>query len=94
MQRFEKAQKNSDDAIADPTTKVDRAKALERSLELATQAVMEAGLHLLTRGKSFFGFYETMLGETLRVRWTRIVDEDCGHSSRSNALDRSARYGA
>ena len=66
--------KKSDDAIANPTTTVDRGKALEKSLELATQAVMEAELHLLKRGKSFFGFYKTMLGEASRVRWTRIVD--------------------
>ena len=39
---------------------------------------MEAELHLLKRGKSFFGFYETMLGETSRVRWTRIVDTQVG----------------
>ena len=41
-QRFNKAQKKSDTAIVDPTTDVDRAKALKRSLELAIQAVMEA----------------------------------------------------
>ena len=57
IQRFNKAQKKSNDAIANQTTKVDRAKALKRSLELATQAVMEAELHLLKRGKYFFGFY-------------------------------------
>ena len=74
IQSFNKAQKKSDDAIANPATKVDKAKALERSLELATQAVMESELHLLKRGKSFFGFYKTMLGETSGVRWTRIVD--------------------
>jgi hypothetical protein len=39
---------------------------------------MEAKLHLLKRGKSFFGFYETMLGETSGVRWTRIVDTQVG----------------
>jgi hypothetical protein len=74
LKRFERARKKSDDAIADPTTSVERAKALEKSLELATQQVMEAELALLKRGKAFFGFYETMLGEASRVRWTRIVD--------------------
>ena len=67
-------QKKSDDSIADPTTTPERAKALGRSLELATQAVMEAELHVDKRGKSFFGFYETMLGENARVNWARIVD--------------------
>ena len=53
LQRFNMAQKKSDDAIADPTTTVERGKALEKSLELATQAVMEAELHLLKRGRPF-----------------------------------------
>ena len=44
LQRFNKAQNKSDDAIADPTTTVERGKALEKSLELATQLVMEAEL--------------------------------------------------
>ena len=57
---------------------IDRAKALKRSLELATQAVMEAELHLLKRENYFFGFYETMLEETSQVRWTRIVDTQVG----------------
>jgi hypothetical protein len=48
--RFETAQKKSDTSIADPTTSPERAKALERSLELATQAVMEAELHVDRRG--------------------------------------------
>jgi len=56
LQRFNKAQKKSDGAIADPTTMVDKGRALEISLELATQAVMEAELHLLKRGKTFLGF--------------------------------------
>ena len=64
LERFSKAQKKSNDAIANPTTTVDMGKALKRSLELATKAVMEAELHLLRRGKSFFGFYKTMLGES------------------------------
>ena len=50
------------------------AKALKRSLELATKAVMAEELHVKKRGKSFFGFYETMLGEASRVKWARIVD--------------------
>ena len=40
--RFKTAQKKSDTSIADPTTLPGRAKALERSLEIATQAVIEA----------------------------------------------------
>ena len=51
LQRFNKARKKSDDAISDPTTTVDRGKALEQSLELATQHVMEAELLLLKRGR-------------------------------------------
>ena len=61
------AQKKLDDSIANPTTLVDRAKALERSLELAIQAVMEAEVHLEKKGKSFFGFYKTMLGRTHKL---------------------------
>ena len=63
LQQFEKAQKKSDNAVKDPTLTVEHRKALKKSLELATQAVMEAKLHLTKRGKAFFGFYETMLGE-------------------------------
>ena len=44
--RFTAAQKKSDDSIANPTTTPERAKALERSLELAIQAVMESELHV------------------------------------------------
>ena len=73
-----KAQKKSDNAIKDPTSTVDQRKVLEKSLELAIQAVMEAELHLLKRGKAFFGFYETMLGEGPRTRWARIVDSQIG----------------
>ena len=62
-QRFTVAQKKSGDSIADPTTTPERAKALKKSLELATMAVMEAELHVQNRIKSFFRFYETMLGE-------------------------------
>ena len=61
--RFNAAQKKSDDSIADPTTLVDRARGLERSLELAIQAVMEFELHVEKREKAFFRFYETILGE-------------------------------
>ena len=57
---------------------VERAKALEKSLELAIQAVMEATLQVEKRGKSFFGFYETMLGENAQVKWERIVDTQVG----------------
>ena len=78
LQRFNKAQKKSDDAIDNPTTTVERGKALEKSLELATQQVMEAELNPLKKGKAFFGFYETMLGEASRVRWMRVVDSQAG----------------
>ena len=47
---FTAAQKKSDDSITDPTTTQERAKALKRSLELATKAMMEAELHVLKRG--------------------------------------------
>ena len=53
LQRFNKAQKKSDDAVKDPTLTVDRLKALEKSLELATQQVMEAKLPPLKRGRPF-----------------------------------------
>jgi hypothetical protein len=53
---FTAVQKKSNDSIAAPTTTVDRAKALKRSLELAIQALMESELHLENKGKSFFGF--------------------------------------
>jgi hypothetical protein len=56
----------------------ERVKALGKSLELSTQAVMEAELHEAKRGKSFFGFYKTMLGENARVKWARIVETQVG----------------
>jgi hypothetical protein len=40
--RFDAAQKKSDDSITDPKTTSERAKALEKSLELATAAVVLA----------------------------------------------------
>ncbi len=46
QKRFTAAQKKSDAFIADPTRKVERAKGLEKSLELAIQAVMEAEVYL------------------------------------------------
>ena len=73
QKRFDTAQKKSDSSIANPTKTVERAKALEKSLELAIQAVMEAKVHRGKRGKSFFGFYKTMLGEKAQVEWARIV---------------------
>ncbi len=78
MTQFNKAQKKLDNAIKDPTRTEDEKKVLAKSLELATQAVMEAEVHLLKRGKAFFGFYETMLGEGPRTRWARIVDSQIG----------------
>jgi len=40
--RYQAAQKNSDDSIANPTTAPEMAKALEKSLELAIIAVVMA----------------------------------------------------
>ena len=40
MTQFNKAQKKSDNTIKDPTRTVEQKKVLEKSLELATQAVM------------------------------------------------------
>ncbi len=54
MTQFNKAQKKLDNAIKDPTRTEDEKKVLEKSLELATQAVMQAELLLLKRGKAFF----------------------------------------
>ena len=87
-QHFNKSQKKSDDVIADPTTTVERAAALKRSLELATQAVMEAKLNLLKVEEVFLRILRDHVGRN----FTSKVDKDCGHSSRSNALDRFARY--
>jgi len=77
-QRFTAAQKKSDDSIANPTTTPERTKALKRSLELVTKAVMAAELHVLKRGRSFFGFYEKMLGEASQVKWVWIVETQVG----------------
>ena len=54
--RFDAAQKKSDDSITDPTTTPERAKALEKSLELATAAVVLAEKTQLKRGKDFSTF--------------------------------------
>ncbi len=78
QKQFAAAQKKSDYSIANPTLSVERAKALKRSLELVIQSVMEAELHVEKRGKDFFGFYETMLGENAQVKWARIVDTQVG----------------
>ena len=75
---FRAAQKKSDKAIADPTTTPERAKALEKSLELATTAVVIAEKTLLKRGKAFFSLYETLLGENSQARWSRIMDTHIG----------------
>ena len=47
--RFKAAQKKSDAAIADPTTTPERAKELEKSLELATTAVVVAEKTIIKR---------------------------------------------
>ena len=43
--QFSGAQKKSNEAIADPTTTPERAKVLEKSLELATAAVVVAEMY-------------------------------------------------
>ena len=68
------AQKNSDKSIANPTITPDIAKALEKSLELAITAVVTTEKTLEKMGKTFFSLYETLLGETSRVKWARIVE--------------------
>ncbi len=78
MTQFNKAQKKLDYAIKDPTSTEDKKKVLKKSLELATQAVMQAELLMLKRGKAFFGFYKTLLGEGPRTRWARIVESQIG----------------
>ena len=52
--RFTAAQKKSNDSIADPTMTPERAKALEKCLELATAVVVAAEKTQLKRGKAFF----------------------------------------
>ena len=39
---------------------------------------MESEVHLEKKGKSFFGFYKTMLGENAQVTWARIVETQVG----------------
>ncbi len=72
--QFNAAQKKSNNAIADPTTTPERAKALNKSLELATAGVVVAEKTVLKRGKAFFSLYKTLLGENSQVKWSRIVD--------------------
>ena len=62
--RLNAAQKKSDEAITEPTITPERAKELEKSLELATTAVDVAEKTVLKRGESYFSLYETLLGET------------------------------
>jgi hypothetical protein len=69
--QFNVAQKKSDKAIADPTTAPERAKALKKSLELATAAVVMADKTILKRGKAFLSLYEMLKGENSRVNWSR-----------------------
>ena len=76
--RFNAAQKKSNNAIADLTTIPERERALEKSLELATAAVVVAKKTLLKRGAAFVSHYETILGEISRVKWSRIVDTQIG----------------
>jgi len=54
------------------------AKALEKILELAITAVVTVEKTLEKRGKAFFSLYETLLGETSRVKWARIVENQVG----------------
>ena len=60
--QFTVAQKKYGDAIADPTTTQEIAKALEKSLERATNAMVAAEMTVLKRGKAFFSLYETLSG--------------------------------
>ena len=53
-------------------------KALKKSLELATTAVVVAEKTVKKRGKAFFSLYKTLLGENSQVKWTRIVDTQIG----------------
>ena len=75
---FKAVQKLSNDAIADPTTMPERANALEKSLELATTAVVVAEKTVPKRGKAFVSLYKTLLGESSQVKWSRIVDTQIG----------------
>ena len=75
---YQAAQKKSDNSIADPTTTPEMAKVLEKSLELAVSTVVTAEKTLEKRGKAFFSLYETLLGETSRVKWARIVETQVG----------------
>ena len=76
--QFNAAQKKSDNAITDPTATQERATALEKSLELATNAKVAAEMTVLKRGKEFFSLYEMLLGENSQVKWSRIVDTQIG----------------
>ena len=76
--KFWGAQKKSDKAITDPKTTPESAKALKKSLELATTSVAVAEKALLKRGKAFFALYKTLLGESSKVKWSRIVDTQMG----------------
>ena len=54
--RFNNAQKTLNDANADPTTSLDRKKALDKSLELATTSVELAGRQYQERERVSFPF--------------------------------------
>ena len=96
--RYQAAQKISDNSIANPTTTPEMAKALEKSLELAVAAVVTAEKTLEKRGKAFFSLYETLLGETSRVKWARIVETQVGvvpwTDLQGNVYDVKRKYSA
>ena len=67
--RFTMAKDKLVDAKNDPTTPEDRMKALVKSQELASTAVILATKALPRRGKQFFSLYKLLLCENARVKW-------------------------
>ena len=81
--RFNAAQQKPDNAIADPTTTPERAKVLEKSLELATAVVVVAEKTVLKRGGRHF----LPLRDAFRRKFPSEVVQDHGHSNWGNTLD-------
>ena len=57
------------DSKNDPTTPKDRMKALKKSQELASTAVILTTKAIPRRGKQLYALYETLLGENAQVKW-------------------------
>ena len=76
--RFNMAKDKLVDAKNDPTTPKDRMKALVKSQELASTAVILATKALPRRGNQFFSLYKLLLCENARVKWWRIVKAQIG----------------